>query len=80
MSEKFRTKMSEYVRDETSKTMIFTEDLKNMIHLIEDSNDDVELVVKMMKKFNSQNKELRFGIFFFWLYNNENVLLFKQTK
>lgn len=43
--------------------MIFTEDLKNMIHLAEP--DDITLVTNMMKKFNKQNKELRFGSFVF---------------
>lgn len=52
----------------TSENMIFTEDLKNMAHLVEDSQDsssDIELVERMMKKFNAQNKELRFGNFVF---------------
>lgn len=65
MSEKFRTKMSEYVTDNDKKYMIFTEDLKNMIHLAEDNNNDVPLIINMMKKFNLQNKELRFGSFIF---------------
>nr|XP_022920793.1 pentatricopeptide repeat-containing protein 2, mitochondrial-like [Onthophagus taurus] len=62
VEEKFRTKMSEYVT-ENSKNIIFTEDLKNMIYLAKEG--DVDLVVKMMKRFNSQNKELRFGNFIF---------------
>lgn len=44
--------------------MIFTEDLKNMAHLVK-TGEDLDLVEKMMKKFNSQNKELRFGNFVF---------------
>lgn len=32
-----------------SKNMVFTEDLKNMVHLAE-SDEDVELVIKMMTK------------------------------
>lgn len=64
MSEKFRIKMSEYVSDNDKKSMIFTEDLKNMIHLAK-SDDDVTLVTKMMIKFNQQNKEVRFGNFIF---------------
>lgn len=65
-SEKFKEKMREYTS--TSENMIFTEDLKNMAHLVEDSPDassDIELVERMMKKFNAQNKELRFGNFVF---------------
>ncbi|KAJ8967696.1 hypothetical protein NQ317_011487 [Molorchus minor] len=63
ISDKFRIKMAEYA-NEDSKNMIFTEDLKNMIH-IADSDDDINLVVKMMKRFNQQNKQLRFGNFIF---------------
>jgi pentatricopeptide repeat domain-containing protein 2 len=36
--------------DPSSSNMIFTEDLKNMIHLAEDKADDLDLVYKMMKK------------------------------
>ncbi|EFA06421.2 pentatricopeptide repeat-containing protein 2, mitochondrial [Tribolium castaneum] len=60
---KFREKMTTY-SSEDSQNMIFTEDLKNMVYMAE-SDADVELVVKMTKKFNSQNKELRFGNFVF---------------
>lgn len=63
ISEKFRTKMTEFT-EEGSKNMIFTEDLKNMIHLAE-SEKDVELVIKMLKRFNQQNQQLRFGSFIF---------------
>lgn len=61
-ADKFKQKMSEY--SSLPEHMIFTEDLKNMTHLIE-TPEDIELVEKMMKKFNSQNKELRFGNFVF---------------
>jgi pentatricopeptide repeat domain-containing protein 2 len=44
--------------------MIFTEDLKNMIH-IADSSSDIELIEKMIKKFAGQNKDLRFGNYIF---------------
>ncbi|KAF5307140.1 hypothetical protein FQR65_LT00656 [Abscondita terminalis] len=60
---KFREKMIEYAADE-SKNMVFTEDLKNMVHLA-DSDEDVNLVIKMMIKFNKQNKQLRFGNYVF---------------
>lgn len=63
-TDKFIGKMQEFVQ-ESSTNMIFTEDLKNMVHLIEKSPENTELVVKMLKKFNSQNKELRFGNFVF---------------
>lgn len=63
-NEKFIGKMEEFVQD-SSKNMVFTEDLKNMVHLIDKSPENTELVVKMLKKFNSQNKDLRFGNFVF---------------
>lgn len=49
ISDKFRSKMTEYTSDD-SKNMIFTEDLKNMVHLAE-SEEDVQLVIKMMKRY-----------------------------
>lgn len=64
MSDKFREKMNNYL-SEGSKNMVFTEDLKNMLHLVNDNPADLELLLKMMVKFNSQNKELRFGSFIF---------------
>lgn len=63
--EKFRGKMSEFLLDDNSRNMIFTEDLKNMIHIVEKTPADLDLVVKMIKKFNAQNKEVRFGNFIF---------------
>lgn len=60
-TDKFRTKMTEFVGD--SKNMVFTEDLKNMVHIAEPS--DLELCLKMVKKFNTQSSEYRFGSFVF---------------
>ncbi|KAL6432444.1 hypothetical protein ACFW04_006792 [Cataglyphis niger] len=59
----FRTKMQEVCNSELSQ--IFTEDLKSMLHLVQKKPEDIELLVKMITKFNSQNKELRFGTFVF---------------
>jgi len=64
MSDKFRAKMVEFSTSD-SKNMIFTEDLKNMLHLVEGNPEDLGLVLEMMKKFNQQNKHLRFGNFVF---------------
>nr|CAD7262119.1 unnamed protein product [Timema shepardi] len=65
MSEKFKSKMIEF-SEPSSTNMIFTEDLKNMVHLVEkDSSDDLNLVIKMLRRFNQQNKDLRFGNFVF---------------
>lgn len=62
IADKFRDKMRDYTRAEAT-SMIFTEDLKNMVHMAETT--DIELIILMMKKFNSQNQELRFGSFVF---------------
>ncbi|KDR07029.1 pentatricopeptide repeat-containing protein 2, mitochondrial-like [Zootermopsis nevadensis] len=64
LTDKFKSKMLEF-SDPSSTNMIFTEDLKNMIHLAEDSGDDLDLVYKMMTRFNQQNKEVRFGSYVF---------------
>lgn len=58
--DKFRSKMESFVQDENN--MIFTDDLKNMVHIAEPS--DADLVMKMIQKFNT-NKEIRFGQFAF---------------
>lgn len=55
--------MEEFVKDESSKNLIFTEDLKNMVHLSE--IEDCPLLVQMIKRFCSQSKEVRFGNFVF---------------
>lgn len=61
---KFREKMKEFASDKPGN-MVFTEDLKNMVHLINKTPEDMELINKMLQKYNSQNKELRFGLFIF---------------
>lgn len=63
-ADRFREKMTEFCKD-GSNQMVFTEDLKNMVHLAEQNGTDIELVVKMMKKFKAQNQELRFGSYVF---------------
>ncbi|CAG5049186.1 unnamed protein product [Parnassius apollo] len=57
-SDKFRSKMKDFVFE--PKNMIFTEDLKNMVHMAEPT--DLDLVLNMIKKFNSQNNEFRFAL------------------
>lgn len=59
----FRTKMQEIC--DTDSSMIFTEDLKSMLHLAQKKPEDIELIVKMLTKFNTQNQEMRFGTFIF---------------
>lgn len=48
IEDKFLEKMKEFSAED-SKNMVFTEDLKNMIHLAKE-DDDIQLVVKMIKK------------------------------
>lgn len=48
-AEKFKAKMEEFVKDESSKNLIFTEDLKNMIHLSE--AQDCPLVVQVISTY-----------------------------
>lgn len=48
ISIKFKEKMDEYCLD-VNKNMIFSEDLKNMVHLATTSKD-LETVVRMIKK------------------------------
>lgn len=48
--DKFRGKMTEFLEDGT-KNMIFTEDLKNMVHIVQkDHQQDIELTINMIKK------------------------------
>lgn len=62
--DKFFQRISQYFNT-NNPAMVFTEDLKHVAYLCEDKDSDIELVVKMMKRFNQQNKELRFGTFVF---------------
>jgi len=49
LADKFKIKMLDF-SDPNSSNMIFTEDLKNMVHLAESTSDDLDLVHKMMKR------------------------------
>ncbi|XP_014662899.1 PREDICTED: uncharacterized protein LOC106805710 [Priapulus caudatus] len=75
--EKFCERMDHYLA-QPEKNMIFTEDLKSMIHLAE-TDKDVDLVMRMMKQFNSQNKEMRFGSFTFGPVVMRMFLLTQET-
>ncbi|XP_012537102.1 pentatricopeptide repeat-containing protein 2, mitochondrial [Monomorium pharaonis] len=59
----FRNKMEEVCNADSS--VVFTEDLKSMLHLVQKKPEDIELLIKMLTKFNSQSKEMRFGTFIF---------------
>lgn len=63
--EKFRTKMGEFVQD-NSKNMIFTEDLKNMVHIVEKDSNDIDLTIRMIKKY---------GVGFIFVRCHSNVWL-----
>ncbi|KFM72039.1 Pentatricopeptide repeat-containing protein 2, partial [Stegodyphus mimosarum] len=64
MRENFYNRMRAQLNT-SQQSMIFTEDLKTIIHSAEDKPEDLELTVQMMKRFHKQNKELRFGTFIF---------------
>lgn len=60
----FKHKMRQFVAG-SATNMVFTEDLKNIIHLVEDTPEDKQLLVDMIEKYNSQAQELRFGNYIF---------------
>ncbi|XP_055624286.1 pentatricopeptide repeat-containing protein 2, mitochondrial-like [Toxorhynchites rutilus septentrionalis] len=60
----FKRKMQQFVEG-SATNMIFTEDLKNIIHLVEDTAEDKKLLLDMIDKYNSQAQELRFGNYVF---------------
>lgn len=60
----FRERMKTFA-DPESSSLIFTEDLKQIVHMVGDNEADLTLVEKMMKKYNKQNQGLRFGNFTF---------------
>ncbi|GIX98257.1 pentatricopeptide repeat-containing protein 2, mitochondrial [Caerostris darwini] len=64
MRENFYNRMKSQLSN-PAKSMIFTEDLKTVIHSCDDNPEELELCVQMMKRFHKQNKELRFGTFIF---------------
>lgn len=45
----FRDRMNSFAEPE-SNSLIFTDDLKQIIHMIDDNETDLTLVEKMMKK------------------------------
>lgn len=46
----FRERMDSFA-DPESTSLIFTEDLKQIVHMIKDTETDLTLVEKMMKKY-----------------------------
>jgi len=80
-ADKFREKMNSLL--ENNQSMVFTEDLKHMLHLANNNDVDLVLLEKMLRLFTKQNKETRFGNFifgpvvmrFFYHINNADVAL-----
>ncbi|XP_035919139.1 pentatricopeptide repeat-containing protein 2, mitochondrial-like [Anopheles stephensi] len=60
----FKRKMRDFVSG-SSTNMIFTEDLKNIIHLIDNTPEDKQLLKDTVMRYNQQGKELRFGNYVF---------------
>uniref|UniRef100_A0A2M3ZA17 Putative pentatricopeptide repeat-containing protein 2 mitochondrial n=1 Tax=Anopheles braziliensis TaxID=58242 RepID=A0A2M3ZA17_9DIPT len=60
----FKRKMREFVSGSTTN-MIFTEDLKNIIHLLDNTTEDKQLLKDTIARYNKQGKELRFGNYVF---------------
>ncbi|EAT38791.1 AAEL009350-PA [Aedes aegypti] len=82
----FKRKMRDFVAGSASN-MIFTEDLKNIIHLADNTDEDKKLLVDMIEKYNAQSQELRFGNYIFGpvvmraLYSlKDPILAFKLFK
>ncbi|XP_053674304.1 pentatricopeptide repeat-containing protein 2, mitochondrial-like [Anopheles nili] len=60
----FKRKMREFVSG-SNTNMIFTEDLKNIIHLVDNNPEDKKLLKDTIERYNQQGKELRFGNYVF---------------
>lgn len=63
VSDTFRSKMLEVCNKENAT--VFTEDMKAMVHLINDTEEDMQLVEAMIKRYIETNKEFQFGSYMF---------------
>lgn len=59
----FRVKMKEICDKEDG--VVFTEDLKAMIHLAQSNEEDLKLVTEMLKKFTNSKTNMQFGSYVF---------------
>ena len=50
ISEKFFERIGQQVADEKDSELVFTEDLKNAIYLLNNTPEDLELLEKMLRK------------------------------
>ncbi|GAB6028537.1 hypothetical protein CHUAL_002684 [Chamberlinius hualienensis] len=64
MREKYFTRMRDQVVNAEDK-LVFTEDLKHMIHLVDNKPEEIQLLVQMIHLYTKQNKELRFSTYVF---------------
>lgn len=76
LKDKFMKRM-QHILQADRKNMVFTEDLKNMIHLVE-KPEEINDCVEMIKRYNQQNNEMRFGTFVFGpvvmrLFHHQNL-------
>ncbi|XP_031836580.1 pentatricopeptide repeat-containing protein 2, mitochondrial [Nomia melanderi] len=63
VSEIFRAKMLEVCK--TPSSTIFTEDMKAMVHLINNNEEDIQLVEAMLQKYRETNRDMQFGTYVF---------------
>lgn len=62
--DQFTARIKNYLNSSTHG-MIYSSDLKHMVHLAENNPEDLSLIIAMMKKFSKQNEELRFDSYTF---------------
>jgi pentatricopeptide repeat domain-containing protein 2 len=65
MRDNYFERMQELVASDDAKKMVFTEDLKNVTILVKDQEEELQLLVAMIKRFCLQNSNLRMGGFVF---------------
>ncbi|CAK9817214.1 Pentatricopeptide repeat-containing protein 2, mitochondrial [Anthophora quadrimaculata] len=59
----FRSKMKELCEQE--RGAIYTEDLKAMLHLVQDTDEDMDLLIKMLEKYVQLKHEQKLGTYVF---------------
>lgn len=60
----FKSRMCQ-VLAEQSGAMIFTEDFKNALHLADSTEEDMDMIRQMARRFHKQHEALRFGMYVF---------------
>lgn len=59
----FRNKMRDLCNQENS--LLYTEDLKAMLHLVQSNDDDINLMVKMLEKYAAMNASDKIGAYIY---------------